>query len=109
MENDILNPTTKQLLIQPISDAALLTDPGFVSTTCNSAALAWFLYNQQDIPGHSISFLASPLLNFRETDRTYTSRRANAKTVFSKLQAQPIPLINQIPINNLNHESTGCR
>ena len=57
MEHDSLNPTTNQLLIQHFSEAAVFTDPGFAITACNSAASALFHYNQQDLPGHSISFL----------------------------------------------------
>ena len=57
MENDSLNPTTNQLLIQHFSEAAVFTDPGFAITACNPAASALFLYNQQDILGHSIAFL----------------------------------------------------
>ena len=60
MENDSPNQTTKQLLIKQISEAAKFTDPDFAVTACNQAALALFLYNQQNIPGHSLSFLVSP-------------------------------------------------
>jgi len=57
MENDFPSQTTNQLLIQHISEAAILTDPFFAITACNPAASALFLYNQQDIVGHLISFL----------------------------------------------------
>ncbi|OQP39839.1 hypothetical protein A4H97_16595 [Niastella yeongjuensis] len=57
MENDTPNPTTQQLLIQHISEAALFTGPDFVITACNPAALALFLYNQKDMLGQSLSFL----------------------------------------------------
>lgn len=57
MENDFPNQSTNQLLIQHISEAAVFTDQRFAITACNLAASALFLYNQQDILGHSISFL----------------------------------------------------
>jgi signal transduction histidine kinase len=57
MENDFPNQSTNQLLIQHISEAAVFTDPDFAITACNPAASALFLYNQQDVLGHSISFL----------------------------------------------------
>ncbi|MFL5747237.1 MAG: histidine kinase [Niastella sp.] len=67
MENDFPNQSTNQLLIQHISEAALFTDPCFTITACNPAASVLFLYNQQDILGHSISFLvpASSTTNSR--------------------------------------------
>ncbi|AEV97500.1 hypothetical protein A4D02_30630 [Niastella koreensis] len=57
MENDFPNQSTSQLLIQLVGEAAKFTDPGFAITACNAAASALFVYNQQDIPGQSISFL----------------------------------------------------
>ena len=56
MENDTPNPTTNQLLIQPISEAVVLTESGFAITACNPAASALPLYNQQNIPEHPITF-----------------------------------------------------
>lgn len=62
MENDFPNQSTSQLLIQHISEAAKFTDPGFAITACHAAASALFIYNQQDIPGQSISFLVPAFL-----------------------------------------------
>jgi hypothetical protein len=110
MENDNPNQTTRQRLVQPISKADLLTGPDFVITACNSAALTSLLHDQRDIPGHSISFLASTASKTNSRfSLVHTVHHVIAKPAFSKLQVKKIPLINQIPINNPNHESTGCR
>jgi signal transduction histidine kinase len=76
MENDSLNPTTNQLLIQHFSEAAVFTDPGFAITACNPAASALFLYNQQDILGHSIAFLVP-------TSSTTNNQPAIVNTAFT--------------------------
>jgi hypothetical protein len=105
MENDSPNQTTKQLLIKQISEAAKFTDPDFAVTACNQAALALFLYNQQNILGHSISFLVSPaaktnsqlslanttLLTVRETECT-SVHRIGAELRLSMLPARGITM-----------------
>lgn len=61
MESDIPNNTTNQLRMQHIFDAAVLTNPGCGTTACHAAVSALFLYNQQDVRGHSISLLLTSL------------------------------------------------
>ena len=74
MENDFPTQSTNQLLIQYISEAAVFTDPRFAIIACNPAASALFLYNQQDVQGHSISLLAS------------TSSTTNSQPAIQKLK-----------------------
>jgi len=101
MESDFPNQTTNQLLITPVSEAALFTDPGNATTACNPAAPALFFYNQQDIPGHSPSSFVARSTTTSQPAFVNTSCigdrfeiKTNRKTDF---------------LNTLNHESTGGR
>lgn len=58
MESDIPNKTTNQLLVQHVSEAAVLTYPGFGIPDCNAAASALFCYNRQLVPGQPSSLLS---------------------------------------------------
>lgn len=100
MENDFPNQTTNQLLIHHISEAAVFTD--FAITACNPAAPALFLYNQQNIPGHSIYFLVL-------VSSTTNSQPAIVNTTFTEGIFEYLNHNDYFPLNNLNHESTGCR
>ncbi|MBO9203461.1 MULTISPECIES: hypothetical protein [Niastella] len=94
MENDTPNQTINQLPVQHISKAAVCTHPGFTITACNPATSALFLYNQQDIPGLSISFRVSTYSKNSQPlwgSLTNIAWHATAKTAFSKLQNEAEP------------------
>jgi PAS domain S-box-containing protein len=59
MENEILNQTTREQLVQHINEAALFTDTSFVITACNKIAANLFHFKQPDVLGLTLSSLVS--------------------------------------------------
>ncbi len=57
MENEYYNQPIGQLLIELISEAAIITDTSFIITACNKAATELFRYTQQELTGSNISIL----------------------------------------------------
>jgi signal transduction histidine kinase len=78
MENGNPNQSTNQVLLQHISEAAVFTDPSFIITACNKAAIELFLYTQQELAGYNISKLAlttdTTNVDFTDGITTYTDR-----------------------------------
>src|SRR5581483_2814115 len=57
MENGISQRQNNQLLIQHISDAAILTDAAFTITAFNAAAENLFGYKEHEVAGKNIALL----------------------------------------------------